>query len=110
MNKIKLHHAFLDNIKSIITTAQNNAVRSVNTQRVLMYWNIGKAILEEEQEDKDRADYGSFLIKNLAKEEKEDYGTSFSVRMLELARQFHSTFPIANTLHSQLSWSHDRSR
>jgi predicted nuclease of restriction endonuclease-like (RecB) superfamily len=106
MNKLKLHNAFLDNIKSIITTAQNKAVRSVNTQRVLMYWNIGKAILEEEQEGKDRADYGSFLIKNLAKELKEDYGTSFSVSQLHRCRKFYVEFPKVATLQPQLSWSH----
>lgn len=57
---------FIDDIKSIIDNARKNAVRSIDFCRVQMYWNIGKRIFEEEQEGKDRADYGSYLIKNLA--------------------------------------------
>lgn len=79
MNKIELRHTFIENIKDIISQAQNNAVRSVDFQRILMYWQIGKTIFEEEQNGKERAEYGSYLIKNLANELKPDYGTSFSV-------------------------------
>ena len=57
---------FIDDVKSIIDSARQNAVRSVDFCRVRMYWDIGKRIFEEEQEGKDRADYGSYLIKNLA--------------------------------------------
>jgi hypothetical protein len=53
-------------IQSIIAMAKDRAIRSVDTQRVLMYWQIGKVILEEEQEGKERAGYGEFLIKSLA--------------------------------------------
>lgn len=54
----------IEQIRAIIGNAQENAVRSVDTVRVLMYWEIGKVIFEEEQDGKDRADYGSFLIKS----------------------------------------------
>ena len=57
---------FIDDVKSIIDSARQKAVRSVDFCRVRMYWDIGKRIFEEEQEGKDRADYGSYLIKNLA--------------------------------------------
>ena len=57
---------FIDDVKNIIDSARQNAVRSVDFCRVRMYWDIGKRIFEEEQEGKDRADYGSYLIKNLA--------------------------------------------
>jgi len=108
MTNITLKTNFIDNIKGIITKAQENAVRSINTQRVIMYWNIGKAILEEEQEGKERADYGSFLIKNLAKLLKPEYGTSFSVRQLYRCRKFYNEFPKVTALRSQLSWTHYR--
>ena len=57
---------FIDDVKNIIDSARQKAVRSVDFCRVRMYWDIGKRIFEEEQEGKDRADYGSYLIKNLA--------------------------------------------
>ena len=73
---------FIEQIRSIIAEAQVLAVRSVDSHRVLMYWNLGKTIMEEEQQGKDRAGYGTYLIKNLAKELETEYGTSFSVRQL----------------------------
>lgn len=59
---------FVNEIKSIINTVRSNAVRSVDSCRVKMYWAIGKRIVEKEQQGKERAAYGTYLIKNLAKE------------------------------------------
>jgi hypothetical protein len=53
-------------IQSIITNARDKAIRSIDTERVLMYWQIGKVIFEEEQAGKDRADYGKYLIKSIS--------------------------------------------
>ena len=80
MKEIEIRSQFLGQIKEIIVQAQNNAVRAVNTARVTMYWNIGKTILEEEQQGKERADYGSFLMKKLALELEPQFGTGFSAR------------------------------
>ena len=92
-------------VRDIIASARQDAVRSVDFSRVQMYWNIGKRILETEQSGKDRAGYGSYLLKNLAKRLEPEYGSGFSVRQLEMCRQFYRTYPIANTVCSQLNWS-----
>ncbi len=105
---MQINLSFIEDIKRIIEQAKENAIRSVDYQRVLMYWNIGKRILEEEQEGKERADYGSYLIKTLSETLIPDYGSGFSIRILELTRQFYRTFPITNALHSQLSWTQYR--
>ena len=73
-----------DEVRAIIASARQNAVRSVDFCRVRMYWNIGKRIFETEQQGKDRAEYGSYLLKNLAKKLEPEYGSGFSVRQLEL--------------------------
>jgi len=73
-----------------------------------MYWQIGKVIFEEEQEGKERAAYGDFLIKSLSDLLQPQFGSGFSVRQLEMCRQFYRTFPIANAVRSQLSWTHYR--
>lgn len=99
---------FLMQIRTIIVAAQQNALRAVDSHRVLMYWNIGKTIFEEEQQGQERAEYGAHLIKILSKELKPEFGTSFSVRQLELSRQFFRMFPIANALRSQLNWTQYR--
>ncbi|MCT4616497.1 MAG: PDDEXK nuclease domain-containing protein [Marinifilaceae bacterium] len=99
---------FVTQIKELITEAQANAVRAVNNQRVLLYWNIGKHIVEEEQNGEERANYGSFLIKTLAEELQKDFGSGFSFRQLNFCRQFYISFPIVNALRSQLNWTQYR--
>lgn len=105
---IVIRKEFVTEIKIIIGHARESAIRSVDFQRVLMYWHIGQHIFEEEQQGKERAEYGIYLIKNLAKELEPEFGSGFSVRILEISRQFYRTYPIANTLYSQLNWSQYR--
>ena len=107
-NALMNQDTFVGEIRTIINQARSAAVRSVDFSRVQMYWNIGRRIVEEEQHGKERADYGTYLIKNLAKELEPEYGSGFGVRQLEQSRQFYRTYPIANTLRSQLNWSQYR--
>ena len=96
---------FIDEIKQIIDDSRSKAMRSIDFCRVQMYWAIGKRISEKEQQGKERADYGKYIIRNLSKEIEPLYGSGFGVRQLELSRQFYRTYPNANTLCSQLNWS-----
>ena len=98
----------VEDARKIIDTARSQAVRSVDFSRVQMYWNLGKRIFEEEQQGKERADYGSYLIKNLAATLEQEYGSGFSERQLKFCRQFYKVYPIGNTLRSQLNWSQYR--
>ncbi len=98
----------LVDVKSLINDASQNAIRSVDYHRTVMYWHIGERIFNEEQQGKDRADYGNYLIKYLSEKLLPEFGNAFSYRQLELMRQFYRTFPIANSLRSQLSWTHYR--
>ncbi|WP_233890351.1 PDDEXK nuclease domain-containing protein, partial [Tenacibaculum piscium] len=98
----------VNSVRLLIQNAQKNAIRAINQERVLLYWNIGKHIVEEEQNGKERANYGSYLIKTLAKELTKDFGSGFSFRQLNFCRQFYSTFPIVNALRSQLNWTQYR--
>lgn len=100
-----INQSIITDLKSIIAQSKENAIRAVDHQRTLMYWHIGKRIFEEEQEGKERADYGTFLTKYIAEELEPEYGSGFSKRQIEIIRQFYRSFPIANTLYSQLSWS-----
>ena len=99
---------FVANIKKVIEKAQHAAVRAVNQVRVQMYWQIGQHIVEEEQQGKERAEYGAYIIKTLAKELEQDFGSGFSVRQLEFCRQFYNLFPNTNALRSQLNWTQYR--
>lgn len=99
---------FIQEIKSIIGQAQIKAIRSVEFYRVEMYWQLGKRITNEEQHGKERADYGTYLIRNLAKELEPEFGSGFSSRQLERCRQFYRMYPIATALRTQLNWSQYR--
>lgn len=108
-NKLSVDHLELVNdVRGIINTARENAVRSVDFERVLMYWRIGERIYVEEQKGKERAEYGAYLIQGLAKQLEGEFGLGFSVRRLEQSRQFYRTYPIANALRSQFNWTQYR--
>ena len=94
----------ISDIRTIIDDAQQEAVRSVDFCRVQMYWHIGQRIFVEEQQGKDRADYGSYLIENISKQLEPQYGSGFGRRQLERARLFYRTYPIASALRTQLNW------
>jgi predicted nuclease of restriction endonuclease-like (RecB) superfamily len=101
-----INDSIIHDIRSIITQSRDNAIRAVDHQRVLMYWRVGKVLFEEEQQGKDRAEYGKYLIKYLSERLQPEFGTGFSKRQLELFRQFYRLFPIANAVRSQLGWTH----
>jgi len=99
---------FISDVKSIIIDSRDNAVRSVNFARVMMYWHVGERIFTEEQQGKERADYGAYLIKGLSEQIMPEFGSGFSSRVLHQAVQFYRTYPIVNGLRSQLNWSQYR--
>ena len=101
--------SFINEVKNIILQSRGNAVRSVNWERTIMYWKIGKRNFEEEQEGKDRAEYGTYLIRQLSKQLQPEFGTGFGIRQLERYRQFYRLFPIASALRTQFNWSHYKS-
>ena len=80
MKEVQNINGLYDEVREIITSARQSAVRSVDFSRVQMYWKIGRRIQEEEQKGKERADYGAYLLKNLAKRLEPEYGSGFSYR------------------------------
>jgi len=96
---------FVNEIKSLISSASQRAIGAVDFERVKLYWSIGKRIVEEEQSGSDRADYGKRIIKNIALELEAEFGSGYSYRQLYLFVQFYKVFKNVNTLYSQLSWS-----
>lgn len=103
---MNLSQNLIHEIKSLIAQAKEGAIRSVDHHRTVMYWHIGERIFNEEQQGKDRADYGNYLIKYLSEQLQPEYGSGFSYRQLHRYRQFYRMFPIVSTLRTQLSWSH----
>lgn len=104
-NEIMTIDGLVSDARKIIDTARANAVRSVDFNRVMMYWNLGRRIFEEEQQGKERAEYGAQIIRGLAARLEVGYGSGFGVRQLDQSRKFYRLYPIAHTLCAQLNWS-----
>jgi len=100
--------AFYADIKAIILNSRNNAVRSVEYTRLMMYWHLGERIFVEEQCEQDRAEYGEQLIKNLAKDLESEFGSGFSYTQLTRARKFYRLYPNSKEVRPQLNWSQYR--
>ena len=90
---MQLSQSLLSEIKSIIARSQDKAIRSVDTERVRMYWQIGKVIFEEEQQGEDRATYGSFLIKSLSEQLQPQFGSGFFPAAVRAIPAILSGFP-----------------
>ncbi len=102
---------FISDIKQIIEQVRKQTYASVNTMMLKSYWLLGKRIVEEEQGGESRAQYGKYLLKNLAEELVPIYGNSYSVRRLQDYRLFYLYFKDIEIWHSRmpnLTWTHYR--
>jgi predicted nuclease of restriction endonuclease-like (RecB) superfamily len=95
-------------VSDLLKTAQNRVLQAVNTTMVSTYFEIGRMIVEEEQQGKERAKYGDQLISELSKKLTSDFGKGFSSTNIKQMRSFYISFSKSQTLSDQfnLSWSH----
>ena len=100
---------YINEIKKILKNARQKAYTAVNSAMVEAYWKIGRRIVEEEQNGKERAEYGKEILQNLSKELTEEFGKGYSYRTLREIRQFYlmfSDFEKWRTVSAKLTWSH----
>ncbi|MDQ1095036.1 MULTISPECIES: PDDEXK nuclease domain-containing protein [Chryseobacterium] len=95
-------------IKDLIQQSREKVFRIANSTLLLTYWQIGKLIVEDQQKGKERAEYGSYTLKNLSRQLTTEFGKGFDYTNLSNMRKFYQAFPIVDTLSQQLSWSHYR--
>ncbi len=107
-NTESLTQNFYSQIREVIQDARSKAYRAVNFIMVEAYWNVGRLIVEEEQQGRKRAEYGDYLIIELARRLQAEFGRGFDERNLRNMRAFYQIFPIRNALRSELSWTHYR--
>ncbi len=96
----------LKKIGSILELGRKRAFSVVNDVLIETYWNIGKEIVEYEQEGKEKAEYGSALLDNISKDLKAKYGKGFSRRNVLDMRRFYLIYRKWQTVSAELSWSH----
>jgi len=93
-------------IREILDIARNEVYRTANFEMVQAYWNVGREIVEEEQNGRKRAEYGKQLMKELSSRLTRDLGKGFSLSNLFNMRRFYQCYPIFQTVSGKLSWSH----
>lgn len=111
MNEIVKYQPVISDIKQIISNGISNAYSFTNRTIIDTYWNVGKRIVEEEQNGSKRATYGKELIKELSKELVKEFGSGYTSRNLRNMRQFYLYFPDNEIWHTRvpnLTWSHFR--
>lgn len=91
------YRGLLKNIGSTIENGKKNAFEALHQQAVLTYWQIGRHIIEYEQEGNLRAEYGKALINNLSKDLKLKHGKGFSRSNIQLMRLLYIKYPICQT-------------
>lgn len=96
----------IDEIRHLILDARRRVASQVNTELLSTYWNIGKILVEYEQNSQERASYGAQTLKRLSKELTQEFGKGFSRSNLQNMRAFYLAYPICQTLSGKLSWSH----
>ena len=107
MNNLS-NNIFFNTIREVILLSRQKAYRAVNAVLLETYWNVGKLIVEEEQQGKNRADYGSNLLKNLSKQLTFEFEKGFEERNLNNMIVFYKAFSIQYALRHELSWTHYR--
>ncbi len=102
---------FYKDVRDILENARSNAYVMANDIMTYAYWNVGKRIVEQELKGSAKAKYGSYIIKRLAQELSDQYGTGFSIANIKNCRQLYVTFPqdsFGYSMIGKVHWSHLR--
>ncbi len=100
----KNYQNLLLEIRKTIKEAEQNLVKSVNRQKVILSWEIGKKIDQHlvELEESSEGKYGKYLLEQLSE------GAGIDKRTLYQMHAFYKTYPKLPSEKSNLTWSHYR--
>jgi len=96
----------VEQIKTLMEAARSTVAKEVNSTMLTAYWEIGRIIVEREQEGEIKAQYGKRLLLELSKRLTVELGRGFSKSNLYNMREFYLGYPKFQTSSGKLSWSH----
>ena len=105
-NQLTPNSSIILEIRELLENARKNAAQQVNTQLLKTYLNIGRIIVEYEQQNQLRADYGKQTLRELSRELTREFGKGFSRSNLQNMRAFYLAYEKCQTVSGKLSWSH----
>lgn len=111
MNDIMNNSGVINDIRKIIEQGRYQAYSAAGQVAITTYWNIGKRIVEEEQQGEERAKYGTHLIAELAEKLMPIFGNNYNKRNLQHYRKFYIQFPDFEKVYEfvhNLNWTHIR--
>lgn len=94
------NNSLFSQVVDLLQQSKQQVARAINQTMVYTYYEIGRMIVEEEQNGKDRAEYGKQLLKGLSKELNQEFGKGFSVDNLQNMRKLFSVYSIYETVSS----------
>ena len=92
MDNSLMTNEMIGQIRSVLEQARSNVAITVNNELISAYWNIGRIIVEYEQENGERAIYGRRTLKELSKTLTDEFGKGFSVSNLQFMRRFFMNY------------------
>ncbi|MDR2009169.1 MAG: PDDEXK nuclease domain-containing protein [Bacteroidales bacterium] len=90
-------NGLFDKVVNLLTEARKEVVRSVNRTMVYTYYEIGRIIVEDEQEGKERAEYGKRILIELSELLTKEFGKGYSVDNLQNMRNFYLVYSEQNS-------------
>ena len=108
MNEIKnqnndQYDFLINQISTLVANANRSIAQTINKELVETYWNIGKYIVEFEQDGSAKAKYGEKLLVNLSKDLTTRLGKGFSKSNLFYMRLFYMRLQIFQTVPGKLN-------
>lgn len=103
-----LSNALYGQIANVLEQARQHVKQVVNHQMVSTYWEIGRLIVEHEQQGQVRAEYGKQQLQQLSKRLTDEFGKGFDMTNLRNMRRMYLAFPIRDAVRRELSWTHYR--
>lgn len=89
MSKELQNKELFQQVVVLLQNAQQKVLRTVNSTMTYTYFEIGRMIVEEEQNGKERAEYGKQILKGLSQQLTKEFGKGFSLSSLEQIRKFY---------------------
>jgi hypothetical protein len=92
-------------IRAIMEAARASLSHEVNMTMLNTYWQVGRTIVEREQNGELKAQYGAKLLTELSKRLSKELGRGYSRSNLYNMREFYMQYPKIQTSSGKLSWS-----
>lgn len=87
-----IKEGFYKQVLELFQNAKKNVSAAVNMTMVYSYYEAGRMIIEEEQQGKERAEYGKYILKHLSEKLTKELGRGYSYDNLKLMRKFYIVY------------------